>query len=78
MLCYVRIAAVGNANLDYRCLYLHFECSALLYGGAVLEDIRADLASIEKESAPVRLADCRTGFLGTLHSAVLRLLAPLC
>ena len=59
-------------------LYLHFECSALLYGGQVLEEIRADFASIEAESELVRLEDCRTGFLGTLHSSFLRLLAPLC
>ena len=73
-----RIAAVGTVNLDYRSLYLHFENSVLLYGGAVLDDVRRDLVEIEKESAAVTLADCRTGFFGTLYSAVLRLVAPLC
>ena len=73
-----RIAAVGTVNLDYRSLYLHFENSVLLYGGAVLDDVRRDLAEIEKGSAAVTLADCRTGFFGTLYSAVLRLVAPLC
>ena len=77
-LCDDRVAAVGTVNLDYRSLYLHFECSALLYGGQVLEEIRADFASIEGESELVQLEDCRTGFLGTLHSSILRLLAPLC
>ena len=67
-----RIAAVGTVNLDYRSLYLHFENSVLIYGGAVLDDVRRDLAEIEKESAAVTLADCRTGFFGTLYSAVLR------
>ena len=73
-----RIAAVGTVNLDYRSLYLHFENSVLIYGGAVLDDVRRDLAEIERESAAVTLADCRTGFLGTMYSAVLRLVAPLC
>ena len=73
-----RIAAVGTVNLDYRSLYLHFENGVLLYGGAVLDDVRRDLAEIEKESAEVKLADCRTGFFGTMYSAVLRLVAPLC
>ena len=73
-----RIAAVGTVNLDYRSLYLHFENSVLIYGGAVLDDVRRDLAEIEKESAEVTLADCRTGFFGTMYSAVLRLVAPLC
>ena len=73
-----RIAAVGTVNLDYRSLYLHFENSVLIYGGAVLDDVRRDLAEIERESASVTLADCRTGFFGTMYSAVLRLVAPLC
>ena len=73
-----RIAAVGTVNLDYRSLYLHFENSVLLYGGAVLDDVRRELAESEKESAAVTLANCRTGFFGTLYSAVLRLVAPLC
>ena len=73
-----RIAAVGTVNLDYRSLYLHFENSVLIYGGAVLEDVRRDLAEIERESTAVTLADCRTGFFGTMYSAVLRLVAPLC
>ena len=73
-----RIAAVGTVNLDYRSLYLHFENSVLIYGGAVLDDVRRDLAEIERESAEVKLADCRTGFFGTMYSAVLRLVAPLC
>ena len=73
-----RIAAVGTVNLDYRSLYLHFENSVLVYGGAVLDDVRRDLTEIERESAEVKLADCRTGFFGTMYSAVLRLVAPLC
>ena len=73
-----RIAAVGTVNLDYRSLYLHFENSVLIYGGAVLDDVRRDLAEIERECAAVTLADCRTGFFGTMYSAVLRLVAPLC
>ena len=73
-----RIAAVGTVNLDYRSLYLHFENSVLIYGGAVLDDVRRDLAEIERDSTAVTLADCRTGFFGTMYSAVLRLVAPLC
>ena len=65
-------------NLDYRSLYLHFECGALLYGGRVLEDIRADFRDLEAQSRALSLEDCRTGFVGTLVSAFLRLLAPLC
>ncbi len=58
---------MGTVNLDYRSLYLHFENSVLLYGGAVLDDVRRDLAEIEKESAAVTLADCRTDFLDAVQ-----------
>ena len=77
-LCDDRAGVVGTVNLDYRSLYLHFECGTLLYGGPALAAIDADMRDIEARSAPVTLADCRTSLPGTLVSAVLRLLAPLC
>ena len=76
--CDGRIGAVGSINLDYRSLYLHFECSTLLYGGEALRDIRADMMDLESRCHRVELSDCRTSWLGTLVSAVLRLVAPLC
>ena len=72
-----RIAAVGSINLDYRSLYLHFECSTLLYGCSALKDIRADMIELESKCRAVTLNDCRTSFFGTLVSAVLRTMAPL-
>ena len=77
-LCDGRVAAVGSINLDYRSLYLHFECSALLYGCPALRDIREDMLDLESQCRLVRLSDCRTSGLGMLASAVLRLVAPLC
>ena len=73
-----RAAAVGTVNLDYRSLYLHFENSTVLYGGEVLSDIRRDLDSIESVSRRLGPDDCRNGFLGSMLSACLRLVAPLC
>ena len=72
-----RIAAVGSINLDYRSLYLHFECSTLLYGCSALRDIHADMLELESKCRAVTLNDCRTSFFGTLLSAVLRTMAPL-
>ena len=72
------VAVVGAVNLDYRSLYLHFECGAVLYGCAALADIRRDFEDILRDSAPVQLTDCRTGFVGGMVSALLRVLAPLC
>ena len=51
---------------------------AVLYGCAALADIRRDFEDILRDSAPVQLTDCRTGFVGGMVSALLRVLAPLC
>ncbi len=77
-LCDDRAGVVGSINLDYRSLYLHFECGVLLYGGPVLDDIARDMAALQNACTPVHRADCRTSIPGTLVNAVMRLLAPLC
>ena len=73
-----RIAVVGSINLDYRSLYLHFECAALLYGCAALADVGEFMMQLEKQSHQVELKECRTSAPGLMVSALLRLLAPLC
>lgn len=35
-------AVVGTINMDYRSLYLHFECGVYLYRNPVIEEIEAD------------------------------------
>ena len=72
------IAVVGSINLDYRSLYLHFECAALLYGCAALADVGEFMMQLEKQSHLVELKECRTSAPGLMVSALLRLLAPLC
>jgi cardiolipin synthase len=71
-----RIGAVGSINLDYRSLYLHFECSTLLYGCSALKAIHADMEDICAQSRELGLPDCRNSFFGTLLSGLLRMLAP--
>ena len=71
-------AAVGTINLDFRSLYLHFECGVFFYRNKVVKEVEEDFSQTLKSCQRVTLADCRTGFFGTLYSAVLRLVAPLC
>ena len=59
-----RIAVVGSINLDYRSLYLHFECAALLYGCAALADVGEFMMQLEKQSHLVELKECRTSAPG--------------
>ncbi len=78
--CYVsddRIAVVGSINMDYRSLYLHFECGTLLMDNSQVLAVRADAERIFARSRRIMLSDCRTGLLGTLLDDVLRLISPM-
>ena len=78
--CYVsddRAAVVGSINMDYRSLFLHFECGALLLYNSQVIALRDDVFRTLPECREVQLADCRTSLAGTLLDSVLRLLSPL-
>ena len=72
-----RAAVVGSINLDYRSLFLHFECGVLLLGGSQVRELREDMLRTVSARHRVQLADCRTSVPGTLLDSVLRLLSPL-
>lgn len=75
--CDDRYATVGTVNLDFRSLYLHFECGVWMYDVPAVSDVKADfLATIEK-SYPVSSDDFRGGFFRELFRSVMILLAPL-
>ncbi len=71
------IATVGTTNLDFRSLYLHFECGAVMYDCPAIADVKADflktLESCEQISCPPR----RNNIFARMWRAVLRLYAPL-
>ena len=72
-----QVAVVGTINMDFRSLYLHFECGTLLYGCPAIADVKADALRTMAQCRPVEADDCRRGFFGRLLNAVLRVLAPL-
>ncbi len=78
-LCDDKIAVVGTINLDYRSLYLHFECGALLYGGKVIDDLLADYHATLERSSEIRSPSFgrARGLFGGIKEAVLRAIAPL-
>ena len=78
--CYVsddRVAVVGSINMDYRSLFLHFECGVLLQHNSQVAVLRDDVRSTLPRCREVHLSDCRSSLLGTLLDSVLRLLSPL-
>jgi cardiolipin synthase len=78
-LCDGRIATVGTINLDYRSLFLHFECGALLYGGQIMDDLYRDYLQTFDRSREIKSPAFgrARGLLGGLTEAILRAIAPM-
>lgn len=71
-------AVIGTINMDYRSLYLHFECGTFLYQTKAIMDLKKDALNTISKSREIKPCDCREGVLGSLFDAVLRVFAPLC
>lgn len=71
------VATVGSVNLDYRSLYLHFECGVWMYKTRAVAQLKEDFLHTLEVSEEIHAADCRCGVLFRLFQEVLRLLAPL-
>ncbi len=76
-LCDDRYATVGTVNLDFRSLYLHFECGVWMCDTNVIAPIRDDFEAIFQKCQFITLADCVKGFWRDLFRAVMALIAPL-
>ncbi len=73
-----RYATVGTINLDYRSLYLHFECGVWMSGSGCIQDIRTDFLATQAVSQEITLEDAQqmSKHKKLLH-ALLRAFAPL-
>lgn len=72
------VGVVGSINMDYRSLYLHFECGTWLYKTSTVLDIKEDFLKTQEICTPISLEDCRNVNLTTrLLRYILRLFAPL-
>lgn len=71
-------AVVGTINLDFRSLFLHFECAAYMWRNPVVRDIEADFRKTLEKCKKITLKDCREySIIGKICGKVLRLIAPL-
>ena len=71
------VATVGTINMDYRSLYLHFECGVFMQNVDILNDIKKDLESAIIKSKLVTKEETTPKFFKGLWQAILRLFAPL-
>lgn len=69
---------VGTINLDYRSLFLHFECAVYLYQVPQIADVEADFQETLKDCREISMEDWKNEkFITKLTGRVLRLIAPL-
>ena len=71
------VATVGTTNLDFRSLYLHFECGALVYNNGAVMEVKEDFLKTLEICHQVTEEDCRANVAVRLFQDVLRLFAPL-
>ncbi len=71
-------ATVGTINLDYRSLYLHYECGVFIYENSVVREIEVDFQDTLSKSMKMSLLDVKNRSVATkVVGNVLRVLAPL-
>ena len=71
-------AVVGSINLDYRSLYLHYECGVFIYDNPVVHKVEQDFQETLRQCHLITLDDVKkiNPFM-MLCGRVLRLIAPL-
>lgn len=71
------VGVVGTINLDYRSLYLHFECAVWMYQVPALADLKRDTLETIEKSHRVYEEDVHAKGFGRLFDGLLRVMAPL-
>ena len=72
-----KIAGIGTVNLDYRSLFLHFECNSVFYKADIVEDLKRDYLKTQSECVERTLNDVKKGAVHNLIDNFLRVIAPL-
>ena len=71
-------ATIGTVNLDYRSLYLHFECGVWLYACSTILRVKKDFTSTLKECREIKLKNLgKLTWFNTLKRQILKAFAPL-
>ncbi len=72
-----KVAGIGTVNLDYRSLFLHFECNSVFYKADIINNLKEDYLRTEKECREIKLADTKKGAIHGFVNNLLRVIAPL-
>ena len=72
-----KVATVGTTNLDFRSLYLHFECGVLLYKNRSVMEIKKDYLETLNNCQEITMKDCVYNAFIRFVQEILRVFAPL-
>ncbi|MBQ7915743.1 MAG: cardiolipin synthase [Firmicutes bacterium] len=71
-------AVVGSINMDFRSLYLHYECAALFFNNPAVADVEKDFQETKAKSQMMTIEDYnQLPLRGRIAGQILRLIAPL-
>lgn len=69
---------VGTSNLDFRSLYLHFECCMYMYKNEAVYDMENDYQNTLKQSQEITIKECdEYPWIKKFAGSLLRFIAPL-
>ena len=71
------VSTVGTFNLDYRSLYLHFECGIYMEQVDEIKEIKKDLENAIKKSHKLTEKEATPNLIKGIWQGILRLFAPL-
>ena len=72
-----KLAGIGTVNLDYRSLFLHFECNCVFYKADIIKELKKDFLKTQKECVERTMEDIQKGPFHNLLDNFLRVIAPL-
>ncbi len=72
-----KIATMGTTNLDFRSLYLHFECGSCIYDANCIADMKEDFLKTLEVCKEITIEDCKGNFVTRVLQDICRLFAPL-
>ena len=74
-MCDDKVCGIGTVNLDYRSLFLHFECNSVFYKSDIIADLKQDYLNSLKECRTIKVE--KKNVFSRFLDNVLRLIAPL-
>ena len=69
--------SVGTVNMDFRSLYMHFECGTCLYGTDTLAKIKEDFLATQAKCAEITEKTWKTNPVVAFLQDICRLFAPM-